>query len=128
MIQLDLDDQERETLGTVLKSYLSDLRMEIADTDRQDFRDMLKERKAVIGKVLTALGQPVENLPDDGNGLPELGHPHAVPAVAVAGLVHRHVEPELVVRRVGFGAADVEPHARPAQQRPGDADVFRQLA
>ena len=60
MIQLDLDDQERETLGTVLKSYLSDLRMEIADTDRQDFRDMLKERKAVIGKVLTALGQPVD--------------------------------------------------------------------
>jgi hypothetical protein len=44
----------------VLKSYLSDLRMEIADTDRQDFRDMLKERKAVIGKVLTTLGQPVD--------------------------------------------------------------------
>jgi hypothetical protein len=60
MIQLDLDDQERETLVTVLKSYLSDLRMEIADTDRQDFRDMLKERKGVIGKVLTALGQPVD--------------------------------------------------------------------
>jgi hypothetical protein len=34
--------------------------MEIADTDRQDFRDMLKERKGVIGKVLTALGQPVD--------------------------------------------------------------------
>ncbi|HWC06871.1 MAG TPA: hypothetical protein VG799_06445 [Gemmatimonadota bacterium] len=60
MIQLDLDDQDRETLVTVLKSYLSDLRMEIADTDRQDFRDMLKERKGVIGKVLTALGQPVD--------------------------------------------------------------------
>jgi hypothetical protein len=60
MIQLDLDDQDRETLVTVLKSYLSDLRMEIADTDRQDFRDMLKERKAVIGKVLTTLGQPVD--------------------------------------------------------------------
>ena len=60
MIQLDLDDQERETLVTVLTSYLSDLRMEIADTDRQDFRDMLKERKVVIGKVLTALGRPVD--------------------------------------------------------------------
>ncbi|MGH7544161.1 MAG: hypothetical protein ACREK7_09500 [Gemmatimonadota bacterium] len=60
MIELDLDDHEREILGTVLRSYLSDLRMEIADTDRQDFRDMLKERKAVIGKVLAAMGQPLD--------------------------------------------------------------------
>lgn len=56
MVQLDLDAQERETLRHVLESYLSDLRMEIADTDRQDFRDMLKGRKAVIQKVLQGLG------------------------------------------------------------------------
>ncbi|HKY60066.1 MAG TPA: hypothetical protein VJP59_03555 [Gemmatimonadota bacterium] len=60
MIELDLDERERETLGTVLRSYLSDLRMEIADTDRQEFRDMLKERKVVIGKVLAAIGQPLD--------------------------------------------------------------------
>lgn len=59
MIELDLDARERETLGTVLRSYLSDLRMEIADTDRQDFRDMLKDRKVVISKVLAAIGQPL---------------------------------------------------------------------
>jgi hypothetical protein len=60
MIELDLDEGEREILGMVLKSYLSDLRMEIADTDRQDFRDMLKERKVVIAKVLAAMGQPLD--------------------------------------------------------------------
>ncbi len=56
MIQLDLTDQESAILREVLESYLSDLRMEIADTDRQDFRDGLKTRKDVIGKVLEALG------------------------------------------------------------------------
>ena len=61
MIDLDLDEREREILGVVLRSYLSDLRMEIADTDRQDFRDMLKERKVVISKVLAAMGQALDS-------------------------------------------------------------------
>lgn len=30
--------------------------MEIASTDRKDFRDMLKRRKEVLAKVLAALG------------------------------------------------------------------------
>ncbi len=55
MIQLDLNDQEREVLIEVLESYLSDLRMEIADTDRMDFRDMLKARKQVLLKVVEML-------------------------------------------------------------------------
>jgi hypothetical protein len=55
MIQLDLTTDEREIMTTVLESYLSDLRMEIADTDRKAFRDMLKERKQVIRKVLSVI-------------------------------------------------------------------------
>ena len=55
-IQLDLTADELEALVGVLKSYLSDLRMEISGTDSQDFRDMLKERKRVLEKVLTGLG------------------------------------------------------------------------
>ena len=55
MIQLDLSDDEREILANVLDSYLSDLRMEIAHTDRLEFRDMLKERKAVLMRVLEVL-------------------------------------------------------------------------
>lgn len=55
-MRVDLTDEEREILRTVLESYLSDLRMEIADTDSKDFREMLKQRKAVVRKVLDAMG------------------------------------------------------------------------
>lgn len=55
MIQLDLTVKEREILIEILEGDLSDLRMEIANTDRQDFRDMLKTRKAAIHKALAAL-------------------------------------------------------------------------
>ena len=55
MLQIELTDEETEIMRGVLESYLSDLRMEIADTDRMDFRDGLKQRKQVIIKVLDAL-------------------------------------------------------------------------
>lgn len=56
MLQIDLDAEEREILLDILANELSDLRMEIADTDRKEFRDMLARRKAVLGKVIEALG------------------------------------------------------------------------
>ncbi len=55
MLKLELASDEIEVLRYVLESYLSDLRMEIADTDRMDFREGLKHRKRVIQKVLEAL-------------------------------------------------------------------------
>ncbi len=55
MLELDLSRQELDILAEVLESYLSDLRMEIADTDRMAFREHLKTRKAVLAKVLDAL-------------------------------------------------------------------------
>jgi hypothetical protein len=55
VLNLDLTDEEVEVLRHVLESYLSDLRMEIADTDLLDFRNMLKDRKGVIRKVLEAM-------------------------------------------------------------------------
>lgn len=55
MIQVDLSEDERQILVQVLDDCLSDLRMEIADTDRQDFRDLLKTRKAAIQKLLEIL-------------------------------------------------------------------------
>jgi hypothetical protein len=55
VLDLDLTGDEIDELRHVLESYLSDLRMEIADTDSFDFRAMLKQRKQVITKVLDAL-------------------------------------------------------------------------
>jgi hypothetical protein len=55
MIHLDLDDKERQILCETLRSYLSDLRYEIADTDSLDFRERLKDRKAVLEKINAAL-------------------------------------------------------------------------
>ena len=55
MINLDLTKEENDILAVVLESYLSDLRMEIADTDSMDFRESLKKRKDVLNKVLETL-------------------------------------------------------------------------
>lgn len=55
MIRLDLDEEERGILFEILESDRSDLRMEIADTDRQASREMLKGRKAVLVKVIEHL-------------------------------------------------------------------------
>jgi hypothetical protein len=58
MVRIELEPEEQQILATVLASYLSDLRMEISHTDRADFRDMLKERKAVVEKALRAVSEP----------------------------------------------------------------------
>lgn len=55
MMRLELDDEQREVLAETLDSFLSDLRMEIADTDRMSFRDMLKRKKAVLTGLLDTL-------------------------------------------------------------------------
>ncbi len=62
MVQLDINDEEREILVGVLNSYLSDLRMEISNTDSLDVREMLKRRKAVLQKVRGALGGATANV------------------------------------------------------------------
>jgi hypothetical protein len=55
MIHLDLTEDEARILAEILESDHSDLRMEIADTDSMDFREMLKGRKAVLAKAIEAL-------------------------------------------------------------------------
>lgn len=51
-INLDLSQAEATILSETLEAVLSDLRMEIADTDSMDYRTMLKGRKEVLNKVL----------------------------------------------------------------------------
>jgi predicted RNA binding protein with dsRBD fold (UPF0201 family) len=55
MVHLELTPEEAEVLAEALTSYLSDLRMEIADTDRMDFREGLKANKEVLNRIVEAL-------------------------------------------------------------------------
>ena len=55
MAQLNLTDKEAATLRHALEIYLSDLRMEIADTDAQDFREGLKAEESTIKRLLEQL-------------------------------------------------------------------------
>ncbi len=55
MITIDIDKKEKDVLENVIENYLSDLRMEIADTDSMEFKEGLKEKKGVLNKVLTEL-------------------------------------------------------------------------
>ena len=57
MAQLTLTDQEAATLRRVLEQYVSDLRMEIADTDAMDFREQLKREEAFLKKLIEQLGR-----------------------------------------------------------------------
>lgn len=54
MIHLDINisEKEKEILIKVLESYISDLNMEIADTDQMDFRDKLKSERTVLRKFI----------------------------------------------------------------------------
>lgn len=55
-MQFDLNKEEVEMLHEILTSYLSDLRMEIADTDSMDFREELKKREVLLKRLLNDLG------------------------------------------------------------------------
>lgn len=55
MIHLDLNDEEATILSDTLQSYLSNLSYEIADTDLQEFRDKLKEKRTVLEKIHKSL-------------------------------------------------------------------------
>lgn len=57
MLHLDLDDKETQILHDTLKSFISDLSYEIAGTDQHDFRESLKERRAVLEKIIQQLEQ-----------------------------------------------------------------------
>ncbi len=58
-MQLTLTTADAETLREILAGYLSDLRMEIADTDAQAFREVLKGREALLKRLIGELGQAV---------------------------------------------------------------------
>lgn len=58
MVALDLDERERVLLMEILEGEVSDLRSEIAHTERLAYRTMLRERQAVLEKAIAALRAP----------------------------------------------------------------------
>ncbi|MEZ4712943.1 MAG: hypothetical protein R3A44_37485 [Caldilineaceae bacterium] len=59
MLHLELTEQEAKLLQDILKYYLSELRMEIADTDYYVLRRNLKAKEEDINGLLSALAQLV---------------------------------------------------------------------
>jgi hypothetical protein len=55
MLSIELTTAERDVLREMVSGMLSELRMEIADTDRLEYRDMLRARKTVLQRVLDAI-------------------------------------------------------------------------
>ena len=56
MPTLNLSSEQAETLARVLEDYVSDLRMEVANTDSQEFRDDLKKKELFLKDLLRQLG------------------------------------------------------------------------
>jgi LPS O-antigen subunit length determinant protein (WzzB/FepE family) len=54
---LNLSSEQAETLAQVLEDYVSDLRMEVANTDSQEFRDDLKKKELFLKDLLSQLGR-----------------------------------------------------------------------
>ena len=57
MPTFELNPEELELLKEILASDLSELRMEIVDTDNSRFKDGLKHRKQIMMDILEKLGR-----------------------------------------------------------------------
>lgn len=55
MLQITLTEEEKVTLRDLLQCCLAELRVEIHHTDNMDYKDMLKNRKNVLVKILEEL-------------------------------------------------------------------------
>lgn len=51
-VRVEFTPDESKALKQALESYLSDLRMEIVDTDSQDFREGLKHEKHLLEAIV----------------------------------------------------------------------------
>lgn len=55
MITLQLSKEEAQILSEFLQSALSDLRMEIADTEKMEWRVEMKKREQFLGDLIGRL-------------------------------------------------------------------------
>jgi hypothetical protein len=55
MVILQLTPEQAQILAQILEACISDMRMEISQTDNIAYKKMLKERKALLEQVLQLL-------------------------------------------------------------------------
>ena len=60
--RVELNFEESATLAELLETAVSDLRMEIADTDSYEFRQRLKDRRDTLAAVLQKIQQATETV------------------------------------------------------------------
>jgi hypothetical protein len=53
---IQLADEEAEILKSVLEEYISELRMEVSNTDSMDLREALKRKEAILKRLAGQLG------------------------------------------------------------------------
>ena len=52
MASLEFSQQEIDMINKIVKSYLSELRMEIADTDQSSFKNGLRKEEEHLNKLI----------------------------------------------------------------------------
>lgn len=55
MVQLDLDPHDAKILHEMLEARLSELFDEIAHTDARDYKEMLREKRRILERVVSQL-------------------------------------------------------------------------
>jgi len=61
-MQLSLNTGEAALLRTILSQYLSDLRMEISNTEKYELREALKREENTLKSLIARLGQEERRL------------------------------------------------------------------
>ena len=54
-IELNLSENEQNIIQNMLENNISDLSMEITNTDKMDYREKLKAKRNVLQKLLKSL-------------------------------------------------------------------------
>lgn len=60
-MELQLDEQEAETLREILNRVWREARYEISDTDNSSYKRGLRERNAQLKAILDRLGGPLDD-------------------------------------------------------------------
>jgi len=60
MIKLDLTNDDVQILIDLLETAVSELRMEIMQTDNRDYRNMLQQREALLKRLHADLADKLE--------------------------------------------------------------------